>query len=589
MAGYNEYVEMMRRALSLSEPDLDTTVGTTVRKLIDAVAEVAAAASVDNYLLDYVYDVDSKTGTDLDDFVRLFGFTRLPARRATGAVRFERQAAATTDILIGKGTQVGTQESPSVLAFTVVPAVLQVGQTLIEVPVQAVVAGSRGNVAAQTLEQVVQPINGISSFTNLAALTGGTDVESDQILRERFKKTIFRNLAGTEAMFMGVALENEYVSQVNVIGASKVRREQVEVVDGGAVSTVQDAAYIYDGTSVFGTDIDGGEILTPGVHYAFSPGIPPSVAEIVDGSLEDGIYDLVYEYVPIASRNEPEAGITNRVDIYVNGVKAVAATETRLFSSSLVFDEVTGSPYEIARFRRTDGTMPEAGNYFLPLAFSPVTDPSIDNEIVVGPNTYTEGTDFYLVNDVSDRGGAPESLSGIEWISDANGATTVVPDDEDPFVVDYVFNAVPRDVQVRLREWRLVTQDVWVHQAKVLLLNFHIAIILERGFSAAMVQAPIEQALSNLTSAVGFNGVLQVSDALSAVHNVPGVDAVRFINDTDDPTDFAIQEVASDGTTVLNTYEDNGRATDVFTGDDEVLAMNDVFLTVKAQNTWAGS
>lgn len=589
MADFNSYVEQMRKALALSEPDLDTTVGTTVRKIIDAVAEVASASSVDKYLLDYVYDVDSKTGDDLENFVRLFGFTRLPAKRSTGSVRFERQTAATVNVMIPKGTQVSTGDSPRVVAFTVVPAVLQVGQTMIEVPVQAVLGGANGNVAAQTLEYAVTPVNSISSFTNLAALTGGVDAEPDQALRERFKKTVFRNLAGTEQMFLGVALENEFVSQANVIGASKRRREQVEIIDGGAISTVQDAAYVYEGTAIFGLDIDGGDILTEGVHYTFTPTVPPSVGEATPGSLPNGIYDLEYEYVPIASRNEPEVGITNRVDIYVNGQRAVEAIETRLFASNLTFDEVTGSPYEVTRFRRTDNTPPEAGNYFLALAFAPVLDPALDNEIVVGPNTYVEGVDFFLVNDVSDRGGAPESLSGIEWVSDANGATSDVPSDGASFVVTYIYNAVPRDVQVRLREWRLVTQDVWVHQAKTLLLNFHLAIMLERGFTQAMVEPTIEAAVSEVTARVGFNGVLQVSDLLSAVHDVPGVDAVRFINDTDDLTDFAIQQVATDGTTVISTYEDNGRATDIYTGDDEVVAMNNVFITVKAQNTWSGS
>jgi hypothetical protein len=58
----NDIVSRMRAALSLSEPDLDTTVGTPTRKILDAVGEVIAEAYVDRSLLTYQYDIDSKTG-----------------------------------------------------------------------------------------------------------------------------------------------------------------------------------------------------------------------------------------------------------------------------------------------------------------------------------------------------------------------------------------------------------------------------------------------------------------------------------------------------------------------------------------------
>src|SRR4051794_23694788 len=96
----SDWAQQMRRALGVSDPDLDTTVGSVTRKIIDVVAEAMSEIDVDKYLLDYQYDIDSKVGTDLDDFVALFGITRLPARRATGSVMFERGSAADTNLLI---------------------------------------------------------------------------------------------------------------------------------------------------------------------------------------------------------------------------------------------------------------------------------------------------------------------------------------------------------------------------------------------------------------------------------------------------------------------------------------------------------
>src|SRR4051794_5411380 len=90
-----DIVAQMRAALSVSEPDLDTTIGSTTRKILDAVAEVVAESLIDKLLLDYQYDIDAKSGQDLDDFVALFGFNRLPAKRATGTVIFSRREVAT--------------------------------------------------------------------------------------------------------------------------------------------------------------------------------------------------------------------------------------------------------------------------------------------------------------------------------------------------------------------------------------------------------------------------------------------------------------------------------------------------------------
>ena len=94
MASAADVAAQMVAALALSEPELDTSIGTPVRKILDAVAEAVAEAYVDQHLVNYAFDIDSKQGADLDDFVLLFGFTRVPAQRASGieAVRMSRFA-----------------------------------------------------------------------------------------------------------------------------------------------------------------------------------------------------------------------------------------------------------------------------------------------------------------------------------------------------------------------------------------------------------------------------------------------------------------------------------------------------------------
>lgn len=73
----------MRSALAVTDPDLDTSVGTTTRKILDAVAESIAESYLDQHMLSYTYDIDSKTEGDLDSFTQTIGgISRLAGKRS---------------------------------------------------------------------------------------------------------------------------------------------------------------------------------------------------------------------------------------------------------------------------------------------------------------------------------------------------------------------------------------------------------------------------------------------------------------------------------------------------------------------------
>lgn len=591
----NDIVSRMRQALALSEPDLDTSIGTPIRKILDAVGEVIAEASIDTYLLDYQYDVEAKIGADLDDFVSLFGFTRLPPKRATGSVVFERALASAVDIIIPNGTQIATEDSVPIVVQTVVSAFLRSGETSISVPVQALLGGAAGNVPANALRRRLTPVQGVGTPTNTTALSGGADGESDAQLRARFKKTVFRNLAGTEQMFLGVALDHPNVTQANVIGASKRHREQIELVSNTGTSTLQNIKYTYPGSAAFGTDIDAGGIFVPGVDYNFNATGAPTITSLDPTKVPDGIYDLEFEYLPTASRNDPSNGITNRVDVYVNGRLPTKGSAVIVFKNNRAFNTTPNNAFNVQNFRRLDGTTPVAGNYFIAYPFAPVLDPSIGDSLEIAQAVYVEGTDYWLVNDVTAEGGTPSSFSGIEF--KATPVSGPLPTNGVTFSVDFIFNAVPRDVDRAIRVWRLITTDVQVHEAKQILLNLFLAVMYAPGYNEGAVRPEVEAALSDYISRVSFDGVVQVSDLLGVVQRVPGVDAVRFLTEADPwrdpdepeeaPDHFAIERVSEAGT-FLTRYEDGGVAVDVLIGDDELPVFNSVVLVPKAQNTmWA--
>ena len=114
----NEVSSQMVSALAIVEPDLDTSIGTPIRKVLDVVAEQISEAYGDRFLLNYQYDIDSRSGGDLDSFVGLFGFARLPARRSSGTVLLQRTVPATSATVISSGSQLATSDSPPVVVAT---------------------------------------------------------------------------------------------------------------------------------------------------------------------------------------------------------------------------------------------------------------------------------------------------------------------------------------------------------------------------------------------------------------------------------------------------------------------------------------
>ena len=194
MASQSDIVSQMVAALAASEPDLDTSIGSVTRKILDAVAASISAASLDTQMLTYQYDINSMTGAALDSFVQLFGMTRYPATRATGTVTYTR-GAATDVVTVAVSSQVGTADG-TVVVQTLTTGILDVAQLTVTVPVQAVLAGPGGNVSAGALTQLMTPVSEVTSVTNLSALSGGANQETDTQLQNRWKATVFKSWPG---------------------------------------------------------------------------------------------------------------------------------------------------------------------------------------------------------------------------------------------------------------------------------------------------------------------------------------------------------------------------------------------------------
>jgi hypothetical protein len=599
MATSDDVVTQIIASLRITDPDLDTSVGTTTRKIIDAVGESVGEAYIDSYMLSYTYDIDAKSQGDLDAFCRLFGIARYSAKRATGVATFSRTGPTTSSLTIPYNSIVRSTTDPQEDFILVTPAVFAVGATTATAPIQAVNAGAVGNLGPGTLTIGSNlPVN--VSVTNIIGTSGGVEAEGDEELRLRWKRTSFRSLAGTEQMYLGVALDDPDSIQANVISGTKSRFEQLQVVTGAATSTVVDAKYVFPTGVAVGIDLDASNVFIKGTDYTWANSNPPVVTVVNAVAIPNGtLLQASFEYTSQASRNDPTNGIMHRVDVWVSGMRAKSAVQSIVYSSILAFNTTGGSPYNLANYVRTDGSLPTSGNIFIPLNFGPII--AVPEVLTIGGHTYSlvgsgataEHTDAYrIVHDDTAFGYAPISLFGLEWDSTqqppANAVFSIGGND------DYTYNDIPGAVQVEIDRWRLLGVDVLAHQAKTINLRMNLALIYTGTIAMATVNAAIDNAISTFLTGLGFDAPVQYSDVLQVVHNVPGVDAVRFMHGDDilgwnplTPNAFhvGIQQVVN-GVVVKSYVDANGRALDVLFSDNEVAGFESVYKSARAQNSF---
>lgn len=216
-------------ALNNIDPQMSTEIGDPIRKVIDAVASVASAVEMNAQVNQSFFDLDSKSGADLDAIASWLGFGRRDGIKAVGEVRFFVDEPATLNIQIPAGTQV---TDGNVVFETLSSTVLAQFDTEVFARILCTTVGTSGNVNAYAINQVVTTVSNVELHVeNRNNTVNGVDVESDAELRQRIRQTFLRNVAGTEDAYRGVSDKVNGTNRVNVIGPIERWEEQMEVVD----------------------------------------------------------------------------------------------------------------------------------------------------------------------------------------------------------------------------------------------------------------------------------------------------------------------------------------------------------------------
>jgi len=222
MADLPEYLNdqtfeiILQRMLDKIPPDFDRSEGAFIYDVLASVAaELAQAAIWAQEVLRRGF-AQTTFGQYLDLRAAEHGLTRKPAVKATGQVVF----TGTPGTVIPAGTQLSTEGSEATPAiFFATTEEVTIGEDgTATANIEAVEAGASGNVAADTITMLAQPVSGVTAVTNPEPTSGGTDEESDESLLGRYLQKVRQaGTSGNKADYINWALEVTGVGGVSVV------------------------------------------------------------------------------------------------------------------------------------------------------------------------------------------------------------------------------------------------------------------------------------------------------------------------------------------------------------------------------------
>ncbi len=232
---YNEIVSSMKSNLGKLRTDVETTEGTVVADIFEAIADEIEDVYVDiehiNVLGSFL-NWDKMSKEELDDLAFNYGIVRKAAVKSSGYIYFRTATTPTTDIYVPAGLVVTTEPDENLQTINLVTTDDNTldhtiassyynstsGYYEIAVPIEAVTEGTTGNIGVGMIKVIQGSVSGVQNIYNYSALTNGTDEETNEDLADRCLLAIQGASVGTEAGYIAKVLENVYVYDALVVG-----------------------------------------------------------------------------------------------------------------------------------------------------------------------------------------------------------------------------------------------------------------------------------------------------------------------------------------------------------------------------------
>lgn len=568
----------MLATLSTTAPQLSCAIGTPERAILDACAAQISAAYVSQYLTGGMMDINTLSGLQLDQFVGIFGFGRLQGSAATGVVNVTLNSVGTQALTIAINAQFYTTPGLAGLSTTLYFAATQAvtipaGSSSVSVPVQCTQVGTQGNVPPDSITSQSAAV-GSSNCTNLAAMTGGTNVETDAQLRQRFQDTMLRNISGTRDWYINLALQNNNVSRAVVYGPVSLYSTQVTVPETTTnISVGSDVSYVWpDMTSVYtGIGTSSEVFYDPTYDYTLSSGAPPPVFTYEStGALSPGqIVNVEFQYVTACSRNNPTASppITNKIDVFVDGVSPFVVTETTVVTSTTLSSSSSNVLYT-GNFKRVGASgTPSSSNRFMRLGSTPIIASAFPATITVSAVVYSQNVNYYLLEGTTSLQGSQQEVAGIEWLSSgpANGTQ---------LVLNYSYNQVPQLLDAVMTSSKQICTDVLNHVASYQYITTCLTVEYSNNYAISTTNAAIVNRLQIFYQTLGFGTTVIFSQLEAGVQQVLGVNAVHVTTVAEDGSNYGIQVFTSSTDITPTTVE----TADFVLNDNQLCVYNNTII-----------
>jgi uncharacterized phage protein gp47/JayE len=175
---------------------LNLTVGSVLRAIVEAVAGMGLWLQAQIAYVLTITRAATSNGPDLDSYFNDFGLPRIGAVSAVGSLTFSRFSTVGSAVVLPNAPEQSADGTQNffVTVDTTNPAwnpaaggyLMSPGYGSVTVPAVAVTPGAAGNVLANTITVITQPISGVDTVANASAFTNGLDAESDAAYRARF-------------------------------------------------------------------------------------------------------------------------------------------------------------------------------------------------------------------------------------------------------------------------------------------------------------------------------------------------------------------------------------------------------------------
>ncbi len=526
MTSFRDAIEFLRSRIRLSSPQLDTSPASPIRVVLDAVAELHAQADLAEDKA-YDWDLAKKSGKDLDDFVGLFGFSRVPTTHAAGFVTVTFAANTTRDYIIDAGT--------SVLAFrpgnrrieyevsrrTAIPRY----SSFATLQVMAKEPGASSNARPGELTFLDHDMDSFIMVKNDEPVSGGRGAETDDELRNRFRADLFRNVLGSEAYYRSVAFRHPRVASAQLIRPFseteeylKVTNRRVECQEDSLIYTYPNNFFVYLPRKDRWLQESQDFIVTVDNDTPNPPVINFQGTEVVEG---DNV-TVRYSYCSNKSRNHPQSNTYHFLDLYVLGRQPMPISDLASFPSGNLFGN--GSV--------TRATHPEGvpGTPYYIFTRQPVV--KLHPEFEVNGRRYYEGRDYRLVKDRSLNEGSTRARDILIW------KTSLPPTGVSPetFHIPYFCEGVVEELQAVMDDPSVIsaTDDVLVHSSSEIPFDINLIVEWEKGVEDI---DGVRQAIANHLVTIPMGSRLRVGPLLRAVSSVYRVSAV-FLKTIDSPIEI---------------------------------------------------